>query len=107
MYKGKQLWVCMIDGVMVGWPCCAIHNCKTPLKNNQHCFCPHHSAHDNVCSIVGCSTPTAADSQMSPEAFSSSCCDDMSSSHVFGRSSSNDVHISSRQPHDTDLPTRL
>ena len=33
---------------------------------------------------------------VTPEALASSCRDDMSSSHVFGRSYSNDVYISSR-----------
>ena len=34
MPMGKKVWVCMIDGVMVGCPCCAVHNCKVPLEKN-------------------------------------------------------------------------
>ncbi|KAF8229572.1 hypothetical protein L208DRAFT_1286352 [Tricholoma matsutake] len=64
IYKSKKVWVCVIDGVTVGCPCCAVHNCKVPLENNRHCFCPRHSALDCVCSVVSCSATTAADSRM-------------------------------------------
>ena len=37
--------------------CCGIANCKTPLKNNQHQFCPEHSHSNNICSIVNCLNP--------------------------------------------------
>jgi KDZ transposase family protein len=64
IYKDKKVWVCVIDGVTVGCPCCAVHNCKVPLENNQHRFCPQDSAQNHVCSVVGCSAPTAPDSRM-------------------------------------------
>ncbi|KAF8799392.1 hypothetical protein BYT27DRAFT_7227884 [Phlegmacium glaucopus] len=51
IYKDKKVWVCIIDGVTVGCPCCAVHNCKD-------------SAQNHICSIVGCSASTAADSRM-------------------------------------------
>ena len=64
IYKGKRVWVCVIDGVTVGCPCCAVHNCKVPLENNRHRFCPLDSAQNHVCSVVGCNVPTAPDSRM-------------------------------------------
>jgi hypothetical protein len=50
--------VVVIDGVTVGHPCCAIHNCQVPLANNRHRFCPEDAPlHDTICSIVGCTDP--------------------------------------------------
>ena len=44
-----------MDGVTVGHLCCSIHNCKTPLANQRHRFCPEHaSQHDDQCAIEGC-----------------------------------------------------
>lgn len=45
----------MIDGVTVGHPCCAIHNCHLPLENNQHRFCTAHQGQEAVCAVIGCS----------------------------------------------------
>jgi len=45
----------VIDGVTVGHPCCALHNCHVALANNRHRFCPdHHLTHSSVCAIIGC-----------------------------------------------------
>ncbi|KAG1902956.1 uncharacterized protein F5891DRAFT_948423, partial [Suillus fuscotomentosus] len=49
--------VVVVDGVTVGHPCCAVHNCHTPLSNNHHQFCPAHSSYDGTCSIIGCNLP--------------------------------------------------
>jgi len=54
----RKVWAVVIDGVTIGHPCCAIHNCHVPLTNNQHRFCPRHAVtHDKICSIVGCNEP--------------------------------------------------
>lgn len=47
----------MIDGVTVGHPCCAIHNCHLPLENNRHRFCIAHQGQEAVCAVIGCSEP--------------------------------------------------
>jgi CxC6 like cysteine cluster associated with KDZ transposases len=53
-----MVYVVVIDGVTVGHPCCAIHNCHVSLANNQHRFCPEDAPlHDKICSIVDCSDP--------------------------------------------------
>jgi hypothetical protein len=53
-----MVYVVVIDGVTVGHPCCAIHNCHISLANNRHQFCPKDAPlHDSVCSIVGCDDP--------------------------------------------------
>jgi hypothetical protein len=54
---GTKVWVVVIDGVTVGCPCCAVHNCKTPLQNNRHRFCPKDAAQNLICAIVGCDSP--------------------------------------------------
>jgi len=53
----RKVSVIVIDGVCVSHPCCGIVNCKTPLENNQHRFCPEHSHSNTICSIVSCSNP--------------------------------------------------
>ena len=53
----RKVSVIVINGVSVSHPCCGIANCKTPLENNQHCFCPEHSHSNNICSIVNCLNP--------------------------------------------------
>jgi hypothetical protein len=55
--------VVVIDGVTVGHPCCAIHNCHQPLASNSHRFCPDHAMkYDTICSIVGCDNPVVTGS---------------------------------------------
>jgi hypothetical protein len=69
VYKdGKKVWVVVIDGVTVGCPCCAIHNCKVPLQNNRNCFCPDHVAQNTVCAIIGCDSPITTGSCTCSEA---------------------------------------
>jgi hypothetical protein len=58
---GTKVWVVVIDGVTVGCPCCAVHNCKIPLQNNQHRFCPNDAAQNLICVIVGCNSPVTPD----------------------------------------------
>ncbi|KAF8152634.1 hypothetical protein B0H34DRAFT_784636 [Crassisporium funariophilum] len=47
--------VIVIDGVSVDHACCGVPNCKIPLENNRHRFCPEHSCLNSICSIVSCS----------------------------------------------------
>ena len=60
--NGQKVWVVIIDGVIVGCPCCAIHNCKNPLENNRHRFCLKHAAQNLICAIVVCNSHVADDS---------------------------------------------
>jgi hypothetical protein len=61
--NGHKVWVVVIDGVTVGCPCCAIHNCKTPLESNRHRFCPKDAAQNLICAIVGCDSPIVDDNR--------------------------------------------
>ena len=49
-----KVLVVVIDGVTVGHPCCAVHNCKNPLSNNWHCYCDTHITQAEQCAIVAC-----------------------------------------------------
>jgi hypothetical protein len=51
----------VIDGVTVGRPCCAVHNCKVPLASNRHRYCPDHFEFELLCSIIGCTSPVVPD----------------------------------------------
>ncbi|KAF8802794.1 hypothetical protein BYT27DRAFT_7226251 [Phlegmacium glaucopus] len=51
----RKTSVIVIDGVSVAHTCCGVPNCKIPLENNRHRFCPEHSCMNSVCSIVNCS----------------------------------------------------
>ena len=49
------MWVVVVDGVMVGHPYCAVHNCFEPLETQQNCFCKGYEATEGrVCVIKGC-----------------------------------------------------
>jgi len=50
----RKVSVVVIDGVTVGHPCCAVHNCKNPLSNNRHCYCDTHLTKAEQCMIVAC-----------------------------------------------------
>jgi hypothetical protein len=59
----RKVWVIVIDGVTIGHPCCAVHNCFTPLASNRDRFCPiHTSQYSKICAIVGCSNSITAGS---------------------------------------------
>lgn len=61
---GKKVWVVAIDGVTVSHPCCAVHNCKVPLENNRHHYCPQDAHRNTICAVVGCDSPIMTDSHM-------------------------------------------
>ena len=45
----------MLDGVTLGRPCCSSYNCKLPLTNPKHRYCPgHENQYGNICCIKGC-----------------------------------------------------
>jgi CxC6 like cysteine cluster associated with KDZ transposases len=49
------VWVVVVDGVTVGHPCCAVHNCFNPLENQRNHFCmSHEMTKGRVCMIKGC-----------------------------------------------------
>ncbi|GJE98851.1 hypothetical protein PsYK624_150880, partial [Phanerochaete sordida] len=50
----------VVDGVTIGHPCCAIHNCQEPLANQRHRYCQSHSAQNSICAIQGCEEPIGA-----------------------------------------------
>jgi CxC6 like cysteine cluster associated with KDZ transposases len=45
------------DGVTLGHPCCAIHECKNPLQSHRMRYCLIHSNKEAECSILNCSNP--------------------------------------------------
>lgn len=53
----KSVWVAVMDGVTLGHPCCAFHNCKVPLTTSRDRYCVIHRGLSNICSIKGCSEP--------------------------------------------------
>ncbi|KZT57327.1 hypothetical protein CALCODRAFT_434401, partial [Calocera cornea HHB12733] len=42
------------DGVAIGRPCCAVHNCTTPLSTNRARYCLPHSRMETICAVEGC-----------------------------------------------------
>ena len=59
----KKISVVVIDGVTIGHPCCAIHNCHTPLSNNRNRYCDTHIGSEKTCAIIGCSEKVAPNKQ--------------------------------------------
>ncbi|KZO89741.1 hypothetical protein CALVIDRAFT_491440, partial [Calocera viscosa TUFC12733] len=45
------------DGVSIGRPCCAVHNCASPLPTNRARFCSTHAPLELICSVEGCQRP--------------------------------------------------
>lgn len=43
-----------MDGVTIGHPCCAVHDCTVPLASPKHRFCPSHKDHAIKCAVVSC-----------------------------------------------------
>ncbi|KZO93021.1 hypothetical protein CALVIDRAFT_486523, partial [Calocera viscosa TUFC12733] len=42
------------DGVSIGRPCCAIHNCPNALSSNRARYCSSHSTLESICAVEGC-----------------------------------------------------
>ncbi|KZO90569.1 hypothetical protein CALVIDRAFT_490265 [Calocera viscosa TUFC12733] len=45
------------DGVSIGRPCCAVHNCHESLPTITSRFCNTHEPLNHICAIRGCSQP--------------------------------------------------
>ena len=43
-----------MDGISLGHPTCAYHNCKTPLTTSRDRYCVGHRDLSNICAIKGC-----------------------------------------------------
>jgi hypothetical protein len=43
-----------MDGVTLGHPCCAVHNCHIPLTTSRDRYCVEHRALSNMCAIKNC-----------------------------------------------------
>jgi hypothetical protein len=53
--KGRRVWVVVVDGVTVGHPCCAVHNCFVPLKRQRDRYCKmHEQGEGRQCAIKEC-----------------------------------------------------
>jgi hypothetical protein len=48
------------DGLTIGHPCCKVHACKIPLRNQKDHFCPKHMKLRSLCGIIGCKTNSEA-----------------------------------------------
>lgn len=51
------------DGVTIGHPCCASHNCKSPLESNRNRFCHGCEYKEKICSVKGCEDQVEAGHQ--------------------------------------------
>lgn len=47
----------VIDGVTVGRPACAVHNCHIPLNSQRDRFCPDHAHLVHQCAVTDCTAP--------------------------------------------------
>ena len=47
----------VVDGVTVGHPCCAEHDCHYSLKSSRDRYCSYHAHLSNRCVVVSCNTP--------------------------------------------------
>ncbi|KAI0047167.1 hypothetical protein FA95DRAFT_1492972 [Auriscalpium vulgare] len=45
------------DGISLGHPCCAVHNCTTPLSSNRDHFCLDHTSQALICVVTDCTQP--------------------------------------------------
>jgi len=46
-----------MDGISLGHPTCAHHNCKIPLTTSRDRYCVGHRDLSNICAIKGCDSP--------------------------------------------------
>ena len=42
------------DGLSIGQPCCAVHNCKVDLASKRDVYCPAHVHLEQQCAVTGC-----------------------------------------------------
>ncbi|KAG1739658.1 hypothetical protein EDB19DRAFT_1635636 [Suillus lakei] len=53
--------VIVTDGITVGWPCCAIPQCKNPLVTNHCRYCLEHQNLECLCAMEGCTQAVTSD----------------------------------------------
>ncbi|KZT54970.1 hypothetical protein CALCODRAFT_547130 [Calocera cornea HHB12733] len=53
----KMIHCAVTDGISIGRPCCAVHNCPLPLTNNRAHFCAAHAQEEELCAVQGCNSP--------------------------------------------------
>jgi len=51
------------DGIMIGHPCCSLHDCKKPLPSNRARYCLDHQDLEWICCTIGCNNPVAPGSK--------------------------------------------
>ncbi|KZP00080.1 hypothetical protein CALVIDRAFT_476434, partial [Calocera viscosa TUFC12733] len=56
LHNGQEytLSCAITDGVSIGRPCCAIHNCPNPLPSNRAHYCHVHTTLESICAVEGC-----------------------------------------------------
>ncbi|KAG6818923.1 hypothetical protein H0H93_000251 [Arthromyces matolae] len=58
-YKGlRPLRAVVVDGVLVPFPCCKVHNCSIPLASQRDHFCPTHKSQGALCVVANCIKPS-------------------------------------------------
>lgn len=55
----KTVSVAVMDGITLGHPCCAVHNCKVALTTSRDRFCKEHRVLNAICAIKDCRAPIA------------------------------------------------
>jgi hypothetical protein len=50
----KSVFVVVMDGITLGHPCCAEHNCKIPLTSSRDRYCPKHTSKNAKCVVDSC-----------------------------------------------------
>jgi hypothetical protein len=43
-----------MDGVMIGHPCCSVHDCPNPLESIKNHFCAEHMDNNKICAVTLC-----------------------------------------------------
>ncbi len=51
------------DGLSIGRPCCAVHDCKVNLTSKRDIYCPEHAYLAQQCAIIGCELPRVPPTQ--------------------------------------------
>ncbi|KAL4256186.1 hypothetical protein AB1N83_012856 [Pleurotus pulmonarius] len=52
--KMVKLHAAVCDGIQIGHPCCAVHDCKSLLVSHTAHHCKEHQSLGSVCAVTGC-----------------------------------------------------
>ncbi|KAJ3506212.1 hypothetical protein NLJ89_g6995 [Agrocybe chaxingu] len=55
--NGEELKIqaAVCDGITLGHPCCAIHDCKEPLEHHRRRYCSKHAkTYEHLCAVIAC-----------------------------------------------------